>query len=230
MRRIWHNNSLSIVLLALALFCIGGEAVAGWIRDSDERAAHNEQLQSFGAYLRDPTFLEAAAENWESSFLNLAALVWLTTFLHQKGSPFSKDPDAPTEEVDRAPDPHRAGAPASVRRGGWRLMLYQRSLLLGLVLLFLGTFLIHASASYHLFTKASLAAGDPPPRSFVRYLGNAQLWFEAFQNWQSEFIGAFAIVILSIFLRERGSPESKPVDAPHGQTGRRPDADESRSA
>jgi hypothetical protein len=149
----------------------------------------------------------------------MAAYVVLTIFLFQRGSSESKDPDK-REAVDR--DPRRsagkAGVPGPVRRGGWALRIYENSLSLVFVFLFLLSVAIHAIGGAVEYNQDQMEHGEPTV-SVMQYLHSARFWFESFQNWQSEFLSLAAMVIFSVFLRQRGSPESKPVDAPHTETG-----------
>jgi hypothetical protein len=147
----------------------------------------------------------------------MAAYVLFTVFLFQRGSAESKDPDG-DEEVDRAPRRYRKDAPWPVRRGGMVLRLYEYSLTLAFATLFLASFCAHAIAGAGRYSEEQIAHGQPAVGA-VGYLGTAQFWFESFQNWQSEFLAIAAMVVLSIFLRQKGSPESKAVDSPHRQTG-----------
>jgi hypothetical protein len=218
MRRPLRDNGLSIVLVILFLGCWAGQSVTGMHAYNDERGRAGEPPLSYAAYLRSPHFLEATAENWESEFVQMGAYVVLTVFLFQRGSAESKDPDEEHPEVDRAPDPKREGAPAPVRRGGWALRLYSNSLSLALLALFAMAFAMHAVGGARVFNEERMRAGLGP-LSTLGYMGTSQFWFESLQNWQSEFLAVLAIVTLSIFLRQHGSPESKPVDAPHSQTG-----------
>jgi hypothetical protein len=156
-------------------------------------------------------------ENWESEFLQMAVYVLLTVFLYQKGSSESKDPDEKAE-VDREPDPRRPGAPWPVRRGGMILSLYRNSLGIALSALFLLSFVLHAVGGAGEFNEERAQHGSEP-LTVVQYLGTSRFWFESLQNWQSEFLSIGVMVVLSIFLRQQGSPESKPVDAAHGETG-----------
>jgi hypothetical protein len=170
---------------------------------------------SLGAYLVDDHFWSATAENWESEFLQMGVFVLLTIGLRQRGSSESKG--FGKEDVDREPKA-RPGAPWAVRRGGWVLRVYRNSLSISLFLLFLISFAVHLWTSHNAFAEEQVAKGEAP-LSLVEYSCDHQFWFESFQNWQSEFLAVFAIVVLSIFLRQHGSPQSKPVDAPHSQTG-----------
>lgn len=170
-------------------------------------------------YLTSGAFLSGVFENWESEFLQMSAYVVLTAYLFQRGSAESKDPDGP-EEVDQDPA-ERAGeqkSPLPVRVGGLWRFLYSYSLGMALALLFVASFVLHwvnsAAAA-----NAEAAMHGEPPATLLEHLGSAALWFESFQNWQSEFLSTAVIVVLSIWLRYRGSPESKPVAAPHAETG-----------
>ncbi len=173
---------------------------------------------NMGEYLKSSHFMEATFENWESEFLQMALFVFLTIFLFQKGSSESKDPSKSTEEVNREPNPRKKNAPWPVKYGGIILTIYKHSLSLVLAFIFLMSFWVHWISSMRNHNQEQALMGKPAETA-LQYLGNSKLWFESFQNWQSEFLSIFAIVVLSIFLREKGSPQSKPVDAPHSQTG-----------
>jgi hypothetical protein len=149
----------------------------------------------------------------------MAAYVMLTVFLYQRGSSESKDPDK-EEEVDRDPrlSKDKRDAPGPVRAGGLALKLYENSLFIAFALLFLISFALHAVGGVEEYNSEQQAHGRPAVTVW-QYLAGSRFWFESFQNWQSEFLSVAAIVVLSIWLRQRGSPESKPVDAPHDETG-----------
>jgi hypothetical protein len=217
--RIWRNNGLSIVLTVLFLIALGGQAVAGLRKENADRRDHGEPPVAMGTYLRSPEMLEATMENWESEFFQMGLYVFLTVFLFQKGSVESKDPEKDHEEVDREPDPKRPGAPWPVRKGGITLALYKRSLSLAFLLLFLASFWGHAVGGARSYNEEQQSHGDPKTVTAIGYMRTSQFWFESLQNWQSEFLAVLAIVVLSIHLRQFGSPESKPVDAPHSETG-----------
>ena len=219
MRRIWRNNGLSIVLVALFLLSLAGQSLAGWRKHDAEEREHGRPAVSWGAYLRTPSFLEATMENWESEFLQMAAYVVLTAFLFQKGSAESKDPEGGKAPVDRAPDPRRPGAPWPVRRGGVALALYRNSLSLAFAALFAVSMALHAVGGAGEYNGEMEAHGRAERVSAIGYMGTSRFWFESFQNWQSEFLSIAAMVVLTIVLRQQGSPESKPVDAAHAETG-----------
>lgn len=217
--RLWRNNGLSIVVFSVFALLLSGQALTGLRMENNDRREHNEPAQTFSQYLRSAHFLEATAENWESEFLQMAAYVWLTAFLYQKGSSESKDPDKQSEACDREPDPSRPGAPWPVRRGGVALLLYRNSLVIALLLLFTASLVMHGIGGAGVYREELRAHGDGQSVTLLDYMSGSRFWFESLQNWQSEFLAVLTIVVLSIFLRQHGSPESKPVDAAHRDTG-----------
>jgi hypothetical protein len=217
--RIWRDNGLSITLSILFLVFLAGQTLTGQVEYNEQQRVHGESAVNLASYLRSGHFWEVTAENWESEFLQMAAYVVLTIFLFQRGSSESKDPDK-REPVDR--DPRRlagkAGVPGPVRRGGWTLRIYENSLSLVFLVLFLLSLVVHAIGGAAAYNQDQIEHGQTAV-SVMQYLHTARFWFESFQNWQSECLSLAAMVILSVFLRQRGSPESKPVDAPHSETG-----------
>jgi hypothetical protein len=220
-RRVLRDNGLSIVVLALFALFMVAQALTGARQYNDERREHGEPPVGLSDYLSSGHFLEATAENWESEFLQMAAYVLLTIGLYQKGSSESKLPGR-KEPVDQ--DPRQVSgralkeAPWPVRRGGWLLRIYEHSLSLAFLLLFLASFVLHAIGGARLHNVEQLQHGGQTI-TVAEFLATSQFWFESFQNWQSEFLSLVAMVVFSIWLRQRGSPESKPVHAPHDQTG-----------
>jgi len=216
--RLLKDNGLTIALMALFAFCILGQWISGWYVELEDARRHAQPELTLFAYAVSPQFQSSVFENWESEFLQMAAYVLLTAFLVQRGSAESKDPDAPPRDNDFDQQAHDDGAPSILRKGSpWRA-LYARSLGLTLILLFVASFAMHWINSAHASAQEALEHGETP-KTVLAYLGDAQLWFESFQNWQSEFLSTAVLVVLSIFLRQRGSPESKPVAAPNSQTG-----------
>jgi hypothetical protein len=219
MKRFFRDNGLALVMFGFfAVFQLGLSFV-GREQYNQEQKEHGQSEASYGEYLASAAFWEATSENWESEFLQMACYVFFTAFLFQRGSAESKNPDE-NERVDRDPRKSRDknDAPWPVRQGGIVLAVYEHSLTLALFLLFVVSFVAHVvSGAIHYSNQELLHGGEPT--SALEYLGTAQMWFESLQNWQSEFFSVAMIVVLSIFLRQRGSPESKPVDAPHGETG-----------
>jgi len=218
-KEILRNNGLSITLFALFLFSFAGQILTGHHQYNQEQLEHGQSAVGFAEYLKSGHFIEATFENWESEFLQMGAYVFLTVFLFQKGSSESKEPGK-LEHVDVVPgaSEKRDDAPWPVRRGGWVLKLYENSLALAFLLLFLISFALHAVGGAEEYSEEQLQHGEPAV-SVLQFFATSRFWFESFQNWQSEFFSIGAMVVLSIFLRQKGSPESKPVDSPHGETG-----------
>jgi len=217
MKKWIRNNSLSIVLVCLFLFSICGQILTGWKEYNKERKEENIEAVKLSVYLSTGHFIQSTFENWESEFLQMALLVVLTISLRQKGSSESKGMEG-EEEVDREPDPKRKNAPWPVRKGGIILWLYKRSLTFALSLLFIVSFILHFYGSLKDENEQLLEKGLAT-ETWSKYLTDSRFWFESFQNWQSEFLSVFVIVVFSIFLRQQGSPQSKPVDAPDDETG-----------
>jgi fucose permease len=217
--RFLKDNSLTLVLTGAFLASLISMALAGWLSNNEELVAHEQAAIGFAAYCLSGQFISSVFENWESEFLQMGFYVVLTAFLFQRGSSESKNPDA-KEKVDQDPAT-RAGDPAApwpVRVGGLPRALYSYSLGIALAVLFAASFVLHwlgstAAANEEAELHAQAA------RTAFEYLGSAQLWFESFQNWQSEFLSTAVLIVLTIFLRFRGSPESKRVAAPHAETG-----------
>ena len=195
-----RNNGLSIVFLLFFIISIVGQAITGQIQHNNEMEEKGGKQLSMSQYLASPHFLEATFENWESEFFQMALFVIFTIFLYQKGSSESKDPDKKKEEVDREPNPRRKDAPWPVKHGGVALQIYKHSLCYALALLFIISFVIHWITSLRDHNQEQLLQGKPTA-STMEYLSNSRFWFESFQNWQSELLSIFAIVVLSIFLR-----------------------------
>jgi hypothetical protein len=217
MKKILRNNGLSLVFFLLFLIALVGQVFTGLNQHNQEMQDEGGLKSSLTEYLTSGHFLQATFENWESEFLQMALFIILSMFLFQKGSSESKDPDS-EEEVDREPNPGKKDAPWPVKKGGLILAFYKRSLSLALLLFFILSFFLHWYGSLKDYNQEQLLKGKPAEPA-LQYLSNSRLWFESFQNWQSEFLSVLAIVVLSIFFREKSSPQSKPVDAPDSETG-----------
>jgi hypothetical protein len=219
MRDVFHKNGLSIVLFGLFIIFEVGLSIVGQQQYNQDRLHHGQLPIGYFEYIASGNFIGATMENWESEFLQMFAYVLLTAFLYQQGSAESRKLDEP-EAVDRDPRlaDKNAGTPWPVRNGGLPLKLYENSLSLGLFLLFAISFVLHALAGTREHNLQELAHGGHPV-TMVQYVSTPQFWFESLQNWQSEFFSIGMMVVLSIVLRQRRSPESKPVDSPHRKTG-----------
>ncbi|HUR12536.1 MAG TPA: DUF6766 family protein [Flavitalea sp.] len=218
MKKFFRNNGLSIVFFLLFIITLIGQIVMGLKEHNMEVTEEGGQPITVIQYFVSGHFLQATFENWESEFLQMVLFVVLSMFLYQKGSSESKDPEKEKEEVDREPNPKRKNAPWAVRQGGWIVNIYRHSLSYALGFIFVLSFLAHWYGSNKDFNEQQLLKHHPT-ESMLTYFGNHRFWFESFQNWQSEFLSVFAIVVLSIFLRDQHSAQSKPVDAANSETG-----------
>jgi hypothetical protein len=211
----FHDRALTIVLMAMFLLFLVGQFITGFHEYNTARRDHGEATIAASGYFTTGHWWESVFENWESEFLQMAVFILLTTVLVQKGSPESRRPhvkelvDADPRDFADAP-----GAPWPVRRGGWIVLLYQHSLGLAFVLLFLVSWAGHAAGGFIAFAEDQVSHGRARP-AFTDYLTSTRFWFESLQNWQSEFFSIAAMVWLAVYLRQRWSPESKPVHAPH---------------
>jgi len=217
MKRKLRNNGLSIVMFLLFGVTLLGQIVTGHRVYNEDQKSRQQQEVGIGTYLTSGHFIEALFENWESEFLQMGFYVVLTVFLFQKGSAESNDPDASEREAE-AKIEDKSKLPAPIRKGGWVLKLYENSLGLSLLALFVVAFLLHASGGAREYSVEQQAHGEPGI-GLLAYMGTAQFWFESFQNWQSEFFSIGILVVFSIYLRQKGSPESKPMAATHDDTG-----------
>jgi hypothetical protein len=216
--RFFYENSLLVVGMALVLVTLAGQTLMGWHENNAELEQMKMLPLTLGQYLGSGHFLEATFENWESEFLQMGVFVLLTIWLRQKGSSESKKLYE-EEEVDQEPDPSNPDAPGPVKHGGWQLALYKNSLSIAFLLLFLGCVWLHAKGGAEVYSIEQQHEGKPTVTT-VEYMGTSRFWFESFQNWQSEFLSIVSIVGLSIYLRQKGSPQSKPVNASNDETGK----------
>lgn len=210
-----RDRALTLVLMVMFLLFLAGQVVTGFWELNDTRTTHGREPIAIAEYFATGHLWEAVFENWESEFLQMAVFILLTTCLVQKGSPESRRPhvkelvDADPREFADAPD-----TPWPVRRGGWVLTLYENSLGIAFVVLFLLSWAGHAWGGFKQFVEDQAEHGQQVT-GFAAYLVSPRFWFESFQNWQSEFLSIAAMVWLAVYLRQRYSPESKPVHAPH---------------
>ena len=216
-----YRNGLSLTLLACMLLFWAAQLFTGW-------QSNNESLEQQGLsplhlyqYVRSGHFIQATFENWESEFLQMAMYVVFTVALRQKGSAESRKlrgEEGAQEEEESYKIEIKEGTPWPVRRGGIALLIYKNSLSIAFALLFLFSFGMHFLGSL-MNTNDERLRQHLPPLKAAQYLTDATFWFESFQNWQSEFLAVASIVLLSIWLRQHRSPESKAVSAPHEETG-----------
>src|SRR5829696_3757457 len=220
--RFVRENSLSLFFGALLLLTLVGQSLVGHSLYNEDAIQHSQETISYFRYLASSHFGEAVMENWESEFLQFTLYILATVWLVQKGSPESKK----LEEAGRGPDEKqllgkhaRSDSPRWAKVGGWRTSLYSNSLALVMGLLFVAAWVGHSFTGWSEFNQEQREHGDAAV-SWTGYLGKPDFWEQSFQNWQSEFLAIGAMVVFSIYLRQRGSPESKPVGAPDTVTGR----------
>ena len=221
MRRFLFENGLSLVFGALLLGALAGQSVAGLIDANEEAAAHGEPTMSYGRYLLSSQFGVALLENWQSEYLQFFLFVLATVWLVQRGSNESKTlEDAGTESDQKQKVGRFAGprAPAWARRAnGWRLHLYSNSLLLVMGAIFLLSWFGQSVTGRTVYNEDQ-RAHDQATVSWIGYLGRTDFWERSLQNWQSEFLAIGTMAVFTIYLRQRGSPESKPVGSAHDET------------
>jgi hypothetical protein len=218
MRRFLRDNALSVTMFGCFLVLWAAQSISGFHAANADNLQHHQPLETYPNYLTTGHFVEATAENWESEFLQMSGYIFLTAFLRQRGSPGSKPFEGDETDEDPRDALDRHDVPWPVRRGGLVLRLYEHSFALVLFGIFLACFTVHAMGGTAEFNSEQLAHGGQPV-SVLGFMTTSQFWFQSFQNWQSEFLVVGAVALLGIRLRERGSPESKPVAAPHSQTG-----------
>lgn len=211
------RNALSITFLVLMVLSLAGQVYTGWNEHNDFLASYGKPPIQMSRYLSSGHFLQATFENWESEFFQMALFVILTIYMKQEGSSESRPMEDPPRDKEGECIPLE-NSPWPVKRGGFALILYKYSLSIVLFLLFLLSFGLHWYGSFIDYNEQQYLEGLPQTTS-IAYLAHSKFWFESFQNWQSEFLSIFAIIFLSIYLRQAGSSQSKKVNAPHEETG-----------
>jgi hypothetical protein len=220
-RRFLKENSLSIVFLLLFLAAVFGQALAGHADFNEDQDRHGNPHVSLARYVVSSEYGTAVMENWQSEYLQFTLFVLLTVWLIQRGSPESKEPGRAGRESDQAQrvGPHaQQNSPGWAKANGFRRLLYENSLLIVMASFWVGSWLsqsVTGVASYN----AERLDHQQDPVSWSQYLTKPDFWEKTLQNWQSEFLAVGSMAILAIYLRQRGSPESKPVGAPHHSTG-----------
>ncbi len=221
MRRFLRENSFALFFGGLFLASLVGQAIAGHIAYNDEQLLHGGETISLGRYLTSSEFGQAVMENWQSEYLQFLVFLMATVWVLQRGSPESKplDKAGRESETEQLIGAHaKRDSPAWARAGGWRAALYGNSLLIAMAVLFFGSWLSQSFTGWTAFNQ-ELVDHHAERISWLSYLGNAEFWETTLQNWQSEFLAVGSFAVLAIYLRQRGSPESKPVGAAHSDTG-----------
>ena len=221
MRAALRHHSLGLFFGAIFLLSLAGQAVAGWHASNAEQAAEGLGTLSFGRYLVSSDFAVDITENWQSEYLQFLLFIVVTVWLFQRGSPESKELDRPGLESDKDQKIGRyaeEGSPQWAAVGGLRTLLYSWSLTVVMGTIFLFSWLAQSIAGQVSYNEARLGRLQDP-LTWTEYVTNADFWSRSLQNWQSEFLAVGSMAVLAIYLRQRGSPESKPVGEPHEATG-----------
>ena len=221
MRRFLRDNGLSIFFGALTLVAIAAQSFAGQRKFNHDAIEHGSAPYSWGRYVLSSEFGAALLENWQSEFLQFSLFIGATIWLVQRGSNESK---APEDTGLESPQKQRllgyapANAPRWARIGGLRTLIYSHSLLIVMTAIFFGTWLGQSVTAWNEF-NGEQRDHDEATVGWGTYLTTADFWERSLQNWQSEFLAVGTMAIFTVYLRQRGSPESKPVGAPHDETG-----------
>jgi hypothetical protein len=220
-------HSLSLFFLVIFLAALVGQAIAGHAVYNNDQIEHARLLQqqpeliSLGRYVTSSDFVQAVSENWQSEYLQFTLYVFTTVWLVQIGSPESKKPEEAGLESDEKQLVGRFArrdSPLWARVGGWRTRIYSNSLVIAMLTIWLASWFAQSVSGWSAYNEQQLEHKDQAV-SWLGYLTSADFWESTLQNWQSEFLAVGSFAVLAIYLRQRGSPESKPVGAPHSATG-----------
>jgi hypothetical protein len=210
-KRALRNNGLSLFFLAIFLAALVGQAIAGSAEFNNEAIAHGSETKSLLSYVVSADFGQAVMENWQSEYLQFTLFIIATVWFVQKGSPESKKVGEVGTESD-------AEQKVEGRRHGLKLFLYSNSLVIVMATIWIGSWLAQSLTGWRVYNEEALDHSEAT-LGWVQYVGTADFWESTLQNWQSEFLAVGSMVVLSIYLRQRGSPESKPVGLSHESTG-----------
>jgi hypothetical protein len=226
MRRFLREQSLSLAFLTLFLAALVGQAYAGWHDYNNletwhaQMAGETPETIGFGRYLTSSSFVQAVTENWQSEYLQFTLFILFTVWFIQKGSPESKQLGEEGGESDQKQLVGGYAKPQSPRWAaarGWRGTIYSHSLLIVMAVIWIWSWFAQSVSGWS-ENNADRLEHEQASLSWLGYLGSADFWQTTLQNWQSEFLAVGSMVVLSIYLRQRGSPESKPVGSPHDTT------------
>ena len=221
MKNALKNNGLSLFFGAIFLLAVLGQAITGQAVFNEEQLAAGLDEISFTQYLTSSSFAVDVSENWQSEYLQFLLYIIATIWLVQKGSPESKELDKPGIESDEdqlVGEHANDKSPAWARARGWRLTLFSNSLAATMGLIFVLSWLVQSVTGQAAYNEDQLRNFQEPV-PWLEYVSSPDFWNRTLQNWQSEFLAVGSMVVLSIYLRQRGSPESKPVGSAHDDTG-----------
>jgi hypothetical protein len=221
MRRFIRDHSLSLFFLVIFLAALVGQAIAGHALHNDDAVAHHSETMSLWRYVRSSDFGNAVMENWQSEYLQFMLFMLATVWLVQRGSPESKAVDEAGRGSDQKQKVGRHARPDSpewAKAGGIKTAIYSNSLLIVMSIIFFGSWFAQSVTGWTQF-NAQQVEHHQQTVSWLGYVGSADFWEATLENWQSEFLAVGSFAAITVFLRQRGSPESKPVGAPHNATG-----------
>jgi hypothetical protein len=216
-----RTHTLSLGFGLLFLLALVGQALVGHADFNHDQAAHDSPLMSLGRYVTSSAFAVDVMENWQSEYLQFTLFILGTVWLIQRGSPESKEPDKAgleSDEAQKVGEHAEPDSPAWAKAGGWRTAVYSNSLLLVMGTIWIGSWAAQAVTGRVTYNAEQLDH-RLDTASLWQYVGTSDFWNRTLQNWQSEFLAVGSMAVLAIYLRQRGSPESKPVGAPHDATG-----------
>ena len=220
MRRFLRDNSLSIACLIAFALSLVGHLIAGHRAFNDDQLAHGGETLSLARYSVSSSFGSAVMENWQSEFLQFTFFILATIWLVQRGSAESKlvqEAGLESDQEQKVGEFAESRSPLWARIGGWRTTLYSNSLVIAMTAVFFGAWGTQSITGWNEF-NATQREHDEPTVAWTGYLAAPGFWEKTFQNWQSEFLAVGTMAVFTIYLRQRGSPESKPVGAPHDET------------
>lgn len=212
-----RDNGLSLFFFALFVLALIGQSVAGLLRTNDELAQHGQPAETYLSFVFSCDFVVDVAENWQSEFLQFLLFITATVWLVQRGSPESKKPGdegVDSDENQKVGAHAPADGPRWARVGGWRRTVYENSLALVMGAIFVTSWLLQSLSGVVVMNEENAQHGEPAI-TWGQYVVSPEFWDRTLQNWQSEFLAVGTMVAFSIFLRQRGSSESKPVGLAH---------------
>jgi hypothetical protein len=221
MKRILHDNSLSLFFLLIFLAALVAQALVGHVDFNNQQIAHHDPPLTLGHYVTSSAFLVDVMENWQSEYLQFTLFIVATVWLVQRGSTESKPVDQAgmgSDEEQKVGEHAKPDSPAWAKERGWRLLVYSNSLLILMALIWIGSWFAQLVAGRIVYNAEQFDHSEAA-LNLWQYAGTSEFWNRTLQNWQSEFLAVASMVVFSIWLRQRGSPESKPVGAPHTSTG-----------
>lgn len=216
-----RNHGLSLFFGTIFLLALLGQALTGHALYNEQQVTDGLDQVTLLRYLTSSSFAVDVSENWQSEYLQFLLYIFATVWLVQRGSPESKEPGKAGTESDKEQmvgTYARQNSPPWAKGSGYRLSIYSNSLVLVMGSIFFLSWLAQSIAGQSAYNEEQLAQLEDPV-SWGAYLLSPDFWNRTLQNWQSEFLAVASMVILSVYLRQRGSPESKPVGAPHSATG-----------